>query len=127
MDDELEEDVGLEAEDDEALLDDPVVVRHIERALSPYRGLLPEEAIAAMDDLLFVVLTTHPEVRPMVDRLRRAARVERSGARPSPAGRGSAAGGAAVPAAGGAALPAAEDGRAEAAGGKGARSGRGAA
>ncbi|AUX34349.1 MULTISPECIES: hypothetical protein [Sorangium] len=118
MDDELEEEVGLEAEDDEALLDDPVVVRHIERAMSPYRGLLPAEAIAAMDDLLFVVLTTHPEVRPMVDRLRRAARVERSGARPSPAGRGSA---------GGAALSGEEGGCAEPAGGRGARSGRGAA
>lgn len=119
MADESEEEVDLEAEDDEALLDDPVVVRHIERALSPYRGLLPAEAIAAMDDLLFVVLTTHPEVRPMVDRLRRAARVERSGARPSPARRASSAGGEAV--------PVEEGGRAEPAVAKGARSGRGAA
>ncbi|XXY51451.1 hypothetical protein WME91_09935 [Sorangium sp. So ce269] len=118
MDNEIEEEVGLEAEDDEALLDDPVVVRHIERALSPYRGLLPVEAIEAMDDLLFVVLTTHPEVRPMVDRLRRAARVERSGERPSPARRASAAGGAALPAEEGSAAPEVR---------KGARSGRGAA
>ncbi|MGK4003703.1 hypothetical protein WMF31_13820 [Sorangium sp. So ce1036] len=85
MEEELVEDAGATAEDDEVLLDDPVVARHIERALSPYRGLLPAEALEAMDDLLFVVLTTHPEVRPMVDRLRRAARVERSGTRASPA------------------------------------------
>ncbi|WP_437585620.1 hypothetical protein [Sorangium sp. So ce1000] len=122
MDEEFERGVDPEAGDNEALLDDPVVARHIERALDPYRDLLPEEALAAMDDLLFVVLTTHPEVRPMVDRLRRAARVDRSGTRPTPARRAAGAGDAA--------LPGDEEGRSERVGGKacgGTRSGGGAA
>jgi hypothetical protein len=77
-------------EDDDIPPDDPIVLAHIERALAPYRDLLPEEAREACEEVLVMVLTTHPEVAPMVNRLRRAAAVQRSGTRPresAPVGR----------------------------------------
>ncbi|MGK3991683.1 hypothetical protein [Sorangium sp. So ce1024] len=69
-------------EDDDIPPDDPVVVAHVERALAPYRDLLPAEAREACEEVLVMMLTTHPEVAPMVNRLRRAAAVQRSGTRP---------------------------------------------
>ncbi|XXT16366.1 hypothetical protein WME94_39655 [Sorangium sp. So ce429] len=69
-------------EEDDILPDDPIVLAHVERALAPYRGLLPPEAREACEEVLVMVLTTHPEVAPMVNRLRRAAAVQRSGTRP---------------------------------------------
>lgn len=69
-------------EDDDIPPDDPIVVAQVERALAPYRGLLPPEAREACEEVLVMVLTTHPEVAPMVNRLRRAVAVQRSGPRP---------------------------------------------
>jgi hypothetical protein len=74
-------------EDDDIPPDDPIVVAHVERALAPYRDILPPEAREACEEVLVMVLTTHPEVAPMVNRLRRAAAVQRSGTRPREAAR----------------------------------------
>jgi hypothetical protein len=61
--------------------DDPVVVAQAERALGPYRDVLPTEALEACEDMLIMMLTTHPEIAPMVERIRRAAPVQQSGTR----------------------------------------------
>lgn len=73
--------------DDDIPPDDPIVVAHVERALAPYRDLLPQEDLAACEEVLVMMLTTHPEIAPMVDRLRRAPVVQRSGTRPRDAAR----------------------------------------
>lgn len=67
-------------------LDDPIVTAHIERTVAPYRALLPAQELAALEETLWMMLTTHPEVAPMVDRLRRDAATQRSGTRPSESG-----------------------------------------
>jgi hypothetical protein len=72
----------LDPEDDFPALDDPVITALIERAVAPYRGVLPADALAELDELLWMVMATHPEVSPMVERLRRDAAVQRSGPRP---------------------------------------------
>lgn len=67
--------------EDSITLEDPVVAAHIERAVAPYRALLSGEALAALEETLWMTLTTHPDVRPMIDRLRRDAATQRSGTR----------------------------------------------
>jgi hypothetical protein len=70
-----------DAEDDLPALDDPVIMGLMERAVAPYRAVLPAEARRELEQLLWMILATHPEVAPMVDRLRREAAEERSGTR----------------------------------------------
>lgn len=53
--------------DDE--LGHPLVVAQIERALSPYRRLLPAEVLTGFGKALGIVLTSHPDVVGLVHRL----------------------------------------------------------
>lgn len=64
-----------------SLGDDPVVAAQVARALAPYRDALSPAEAAAVEDALWMMLTTHPVVAPWVDALRRDAQVEQSGPR----------------------------------------------
>lgn len=62
--------------------EDPLIEAHVERAIAPYRAVLPPEALEELRELMVAVLLTHPEVAPVLDRLRRRSPPDRSGARP---------------------------------------------
>jgi hypothetical protein len=62
---------------------DPVTAAHLERALAPYRGVLPPDALAELEELLLGVLLTHPEVAPVANRLRPRRPPQKSGPRPA--------------------------------------------
>lgn len=53
--------------------EDPVLEARIERALAPYKDVLTPEALAEARLLLSVTLTTHPDVAPLMERLRQGA------------------------------------------------------
>lgn len=57
---------------------DPLVARLVEQSLAKYEHLLPPEALAELRVLLEGVALTHPEMRPMVDRLRPRASADAS-------------------------------------------------
>lgn len=50
--------------------EDPVLEARVERALAPYKDVLTPEALAEARLLLSVTLTTHPDIAPLMDRLR---------------------------------------------------------
>jgi hypothetical protein len=62
---------------------DPVIEARVERAAAPYAELLPPDDMELMKVMLRLYLASHPEVAPMVDRLRHRADAS-SGPRPSP-------------------------------------------
>jgi hypothetical protein len=62
---------------------DPVIEARVERAAAPYAELLEPEDLEFMKLMLRLYLASHPEVAPMVDRLRHRPDAA-SGPRPSP-------------------------------------------
>jgi hypothetical protein len=50
--------------------EDPFIEAQIERALAPYRRLLPPEDLAYFRDELLLIMETHPAVFRLVDRMR---------------------------------------------------------
>ena len=72
--------------------DDPHLDAEVERALAPYRGLLTDEHLAGMKEMLSHVLTTHPVGAALLDRTRprtapdRSAGQEKQGHLAPPAG-----------------------------------------
>ena len=50
----------------------------IERALAPYKNLVPEEDYAFMREMMVLYAETHPDVGTLVDSLRKRAPVDRS-------------------------------------------------
>jgi hypothetical protein len=49
---------------------DAFIEEHVERALAPYRGVLPPEVLSAFADELWIFLTTHPVAERMLSRIR---------------------------------------------------------
>ena len=61
---------------------DPVLEAELDRAIEPYRALLPPELLAELRESLADALTTHPVGRSLLDRVRPQPVVESSGPRP---------------------------------------------
>lgn len=49
---------------------DPVLAAEVERAIAPYRSVLPAEAIRVIAEILEHALTTHPVGAELLDRVR---------------------------------------------------------
>lgn len=82
---------ALDGDDDldgDDLDDDPLIAGFVERAVAPYRGLLPPDELVELEELLGDILATHPAVAPAVDRLRKQNPPSQSGARLKRGGRG---------------------------------------
>jgi hypothetical protein len=58
--------------------EDPVIETQLERALAPYRDMVPAEVLEEMRALLSDALATHPTLAPLVQRLRPAKHVASS-------------------------------------------------
>lgn len=58
---------------------DPVLEAEVERALLPYRSLLPPELLEEMQRLLRLGATTHPYPTQLMRQIRPPANVEESG------------------------------------------------
>lgn len=59
--------------------DDSILKAEVERAVAPYRRILPPEAVAAMSEALEHILLTHPVGAALLDRVRPQAAPDRSG------------------------------------------------
>jgi hypothetical protein len=59
--------------------DDPVLEARIQHALAPYQDRLTPAALAEARRLLTVMLTTHPAMVPLMDRVRQGASPKKSG------------------------------------------------
>lgn len=68
--------------------DDPFIQAQIARALNPLQGRVSAEVFDAMRAHLILELTTDPRGLLLVERARRAPRVERSGTRAKPGATG---------------------------------------
>jgi hypothetical protein len=64
--------------------DDPYLQTLVARVLAPHAHGVTPEVYEAMRAQLIVTLTTHPSCAPLIERARRAPRVERSGTRDKP-------------------------------------------
>lgn len=58
--------------------EDPEVQARVERAVAPYKDLLPPEDLALMREMVALYLNTHPDVAPLMDRLRARSPVDAS-------------------------------------------------
>ncbi len=61
---------------------DPIVEAEVERAISPYVGLLPPEVLKTMREVLEDALTTHPVAMKLIDHLRERVAPDASGTIP---------------------------------------------
>ena len=61
---------------------DPLVAAEVERALSPYVGLVPPDVLQTMREVLEDALTTHPVAMKLLDHLRERVAQEVSGTIP---------------------------------------------
>lgn len=61
--------------------DDPTLAAEVERAIAPYRGIFPPEAVAEMAEMLEHALKTHPVGVALIDRVRPRTATDRSGSR----------------------------------------------
>jgi hypothetical protein len=59
--------------------EDPLLTEHVERALAPYRALLPPEALAGFREMLQLFYTTNPVASRALSELRKAPVVDESG------------------------------------------------
>jgi hypothetical protein len=64
--------------------EDPVLEAELERALDPYRGVLPADLFAELRASLADALTTHPVGKALLDRVRPPPGQQKSGPRAKP-------------------------------------------
>jgi hypothetical protein len=67
---------------------DPLVTSFVNRTMAPFVAALPPEDQAELREILELVFETHPNVAPVLDRLRRRRPPTRSGARSKGGGDG---------------------------------------
>jgi hypothetical protein len=60
---------------------DRIVAESIEEAMRPYLGVLPEEALTSMRDILEEAMETHPVALEALDAIEARPAVDRSGTR----------------------------------------------